>query len=93
MVDKHGFPLAVNITTANVHDSVGIIPALKDLSASGFHGASLGDSSYQGKALADVGQDLGSDINPAWGKVKNYGARGSLANMAFKGYIKTHYGT
>src|SRR3954471_24943317 len=29
LVDKHGFPLAVALSTANVHDCVGIIPALR----------------------------------------------------------------
>ena len=62
LVDKHGFPLAVHISTANVHDSIGIIPALKEVSANGFHGNVLGDTSYQGENLKTSGQDLGIEV-------------------------------
>ena len=30
-VDKYGFPLAINVSTANVHDSKGIVPVLHQL--------------------------------------------------------------
>jgi hypothetical protein len=50
VVDKQGFPLAVTISKANVHDTVGIVPALREASADGFRGTALGDLSYQGKS-------------------------------------------
>jgi transposase len=62
VVDKHGFPLAVTVSTANVHDTVGILPALKEVAAAGFQGAALGDSSYQGDKLKTAGADLGITV-------------------------------
>jgi hypothetical protein len=40
VVDKHGFPLAVNISKANIHDTVSIVPALREASADGFRESS-----------------------------------------------------
>jgi transposase len=57
VVDKHGFPLAVNISRANVHDTAGIVPALREASADGFRGK--GDLSYQGEKLQATGRSLG----------------------------------
>src|SRR3954453_24053051 len=73
LVDKHGFPLAVAISTANVHDCVGIIPALKEVSTSGFRGKVLGDTSYQGENLKTTGQDLGIEV-----ETKVCGAKGKF---------------
>jgi len=70
LVDKHGFPLAVPISTANVHDSIGIIPALKEVSANGFQGNVLGDTSYQGENLKTIGQDLGIEVEVCGAKGK-----------------------
>ena len=62
MVDKHGFPVAVNISKANVHDTVGIVPALREASADGFRGKALGDLSYQGEKLQTTGRSLGIEM-------------------------------
>src|SRR3954464_9618552 len=37
-VDKYGFPLAITVSTANVHDSKGIVPVLHQLAGRGFKG-------------------------------------------------------
>ena len=68
MVDKHGFPLAVNISTANVHDTVGIVPALREASADGFRGKALGDLSYQGEKLQATGRSLGIEVEAGGAK-------------------------
>jgi hypothetical protein len=60
-VDKYGFPLAINVSTANVHDSKGIVPVLHQLA--GFKGTALGDLSYRGERLA--GEALGITIQPS----------------------------
>jgi hypothetical protein len=62
-VDKYGFPLAINVSTANVHDSKGIVPVLHHLA--GFKGTALGDLSYRGQRLA--GEALGITIQPSAG--------------------------
>ena len=61
-VDEHGFPLSINISTANVHDSVGILPVLRNLNQQGFKGNALGDSSYKGPKLAKIAKALGINI-------------------------------
>src|SRR3954470_1190767 len=45
-VDKYGFPLAINVSPANSHDSKGIVPVLHQLADRGFKGTALGDLSY-----------------------------------------------
>jgi hypothetical protein len=62
-VDKYGFPLAINVSTANVHDSKGIVPVLHQLA--GFKGIALGDLSYRGQRLAS--EALGITIQPSAG--------------------------
>jgi transposase len=57
-VDKHGFPLAVDVAPANVHDTKGILPVLRRLAARGFRGTALGDLSYRGKKLAKAAAGL-----------------------------------
>jgi hypothetical protein len=49
-VDKYGFPLAINVSAANRHDSKGIVPVLHQLA--GFKGTALGDLSYRGERLS-----------------------------------------
>ncbi|GEM_PF-452676 len=49
-VDKHGFPSAIDISTANVHDTVGILPVIHE--RQGFQGTLLGGAGYRGKKLA-----------------------------------------
>jgi hypothetical protein len=62
-VDKYGFPLAITVSPANVHDSKGIVPVLHQLA--GFKGTALGDLSYRGQRLA--GEALGITIQPSAG--------------------------
>lgn len=70
VVDKHGFPLAVNISKANVHDTVGIVPALREASADGFRGKALGDLSYTGEKLHATGWSLGIEVETKAGGAK-----------------------
>jgi hypothetical protein len=62
-VDKYGFPLAINVSPANVHDSKGIVPVLHQLA--GFKGTALGDLSYRGQRLSKAGEALGITIQPS----------------------------
>jgi Transposase DDE domain len=62
-VDKYGFPLAITVSPANVHDSKGIVPVLHQLA--GFKGTALGDLSYRGQRLAS--EALGITIQPSAG--------------------------
>ena len=62
-VDKYGFPLAIHVSPANVHDSKGIVPVLHQLA--GFKGTALGDLSYRGQRLA--GEALGITLQPSAG--------------------------
>jgi hypothetical protein len=66
-VDKYGFPLAITVSTANVHDSKGIVPVLHQLAGRGFKGTALGDLSYRGQRLSKVGEPLGITIQPSAG--------------------------
>jgi transposase len=86
LVDKHGFPLAVHISTANVHDSIGIIPALKEVSANGFHGNVLGDTSYQGENLKTIGQDLGIEV-----ETKVCGAKGKFVPSEIRWVVERSF--
>jgi hypothetical protein len=60
-VDKYGFPLAIHVSAANMHDSKGIVPVLHQLA--GFKGTALGDLSYRGERLA--GEALGITLQPS----------------------------
>src|ERR671912_1917793 len=62
-LDKYGFPLAINVSPANRHDSKGIIPVLHQLA--GFKGTALGDLSYRGERLSKAGEALGITIQPS----------------------------
>lgn len=86
VVDKHGFPLGIHISTANTHDTVGIGPALTEIAAAGFQGAALGDSSYQGKPLADAGQGLGIDI-----KTKICGIKGQFVPTEIRWVVERSF--
>jgi hypothetical protein len=66
-VDKYGFPLAITVSPANVHDSKGIVPVLHQLAGGGFKGTALGDLSYRGQRLSKVGEPLGITIQPSAG--------------------------
>jgi hypothetical protein len=64
-VDKYGFPLAITVSPANVHDSKGIVPVLHQLA--GFKGTALGDLSYRGQRLSKAGEALGITVQPSAG--------------------------
>jgi transposase len=66
-VDKYGFPLAINVSLANRHDSKGIVPVLHQLAGRGFKGTALGDLSYRGQRLAKAGEALGITVEPSAG--------------------------
>src|SRR3954468_2360847 len=66
-VDKYGFPLAINVSPANVHDSKGIVPVLHQLAGRGFKGTALGDLSYRGQRLSKAGEALGITLQPSAG--------------------------
>ena len=51
-VDKHGLPLAIDVSPANLHDAKGILPVLGILASRGFRGHALGDLGYRGQKLA-----------------------------------------
>jgi hypothetical protein len=67
VVDKYGFPLAINVSPANRHDSKGIVPVLHQLDGRGFKGTALGDLSYRGERLSKTGEALGILIQPNTG--------------------------
>src|SRR3954452_13798352 len=62
-VDKYGFPLAITVSPANVHDSKGIVPVLHQLA--GFKGTALGDLSYRGQRLSKASEALGITLQPS----------------------------
>ena len=66
-VDKYGFPLAINVSPANRHDSKGIIAVLHQLAGHGFKGTALGDLSYRGQRLSKAGEALGITVQPSAG--------------------------
>src|SRR3954469_12984921 len=66
-VDKYGFPLAITVSPANVHDSKGIVPVLHQLAGRGFKGTALGDLSYRGQRLSKAGEALGITVEPSAG--------------------------
>lgn len=61
-VDKHGLPLALDVSPGNVHDARGIVPVLRQLAQQGFRGTALGDLGYRGRRLASAGTALGITI-------------------------------
>jgi transposase len=61
-VEKHGIPLAIDVSPANIHDTKGIVPVLRELAGQGFRGSALGDLGYRGKRLAKAGQKLGITV-------------------------------
>ncbi|MFS2012786.1 transposase [Azospirillum sp. CT11-132] len=49
-VEKHGIPLAIDATSANVHDTKGIVPVLRQLAGRGFQGPAIGDLGFAASA-------------------------------------------
>lgn len=60
--DKHGSPLALRVTAANVHDTVAALPVLDDLKQSHFTGTLVGDLGYRGKKLQAAARKRGMEI-------------------------------
>jgi transposase len=86
VVDKHGFPLAVTITTANVHDAVGIIPALREAANDGFRGTAQGDQSYRGEPCRKAGQNLGIEV-----EAKTSGSKGSFIPTGLRWVVERSF--
>lgn len=63
-VEKYGIPLAIDAAPANVHDTTGIAPVLRQLAGRGFQGPAIGDLGYRGERLAKAGAALGITIQP-----------------------------
>ncbi|HYG85974.1 MAG TPA: transposase [Azospirillum sp.] len=63
-VEKYRFPLAIDAPPANVHDTKGIVPVLRQLAGHGFQGPAIGDLGYRDKRLAKAGEALGITIQP-----------------------------
>jgi len=63
-VEKYGIPLAIDVTPANVHDTKGIVPVLRQLAGRGFRGPAIGDLGYRGERLANVAAALGIPVRP-----------------------------
>jgi putative transposase len=63
-VEKYGIPLAIDASSANVHDTKGIVPVLRQLAGRGFQGPAIGDLGYRGERLAKAGEALGITIQP-----------------------------
>jgi transposase len=61
-VEKHGTPLAIDVSPANTHDTKGIVPVLCELSGQGFRGSALGALGYRSKRLAKAGEKLGITV-------------------------------
>lgn len=63
-VEKYGLPLAIDASAANVHDTKGIVPVLRQLAGGGFHGPAIGDLGYRGERLAKAAAALGITVQP-----------------------------
>ncbi len=63
-VEKYDIPLAIDATPANVHDTKGIVPVLRQLAGGGFQGPAIGDLGYRGERLAKAAEALGITVRP-----------------------------
>jgi len=63
-VEKYGLPLAIDAMPANVHDTKGIVPVLRQLAGRGFQGPAIGDVGYRGERLAKAADALGIIVRP-----------------------------
>jgi transposase len=86
VVEKHGIPLAVHITAAHVHDTVGILPALQKVSSHGFRGKALGDLSYQGPKLREAAEALGIAV-----ETKASGTKGSFIPTGLRWIVERSF--
>ena len=64
-VDKYGFPLAINVSTANVHDSKGIVPVLHQLAGRGSRGPPWAISATGASGCPRPARRSASPSNPA----------------------------
>ncbi len=63
-VEKYGIPLAIDAAPANVHDTNGIVPVLRQLAGRGFRGPAIGDPGYRSERLANVSAAPGITVRP-----------------------------
>ncbi|MBP2316952.1 transposase [Azospirillum soli] len=63
-VEKYGIPLVIDATPANVHDTTGIVPVLRQLVENSFQGPAIGDLGYRRQRLARTAAALGIAIQP-----------------------------
>ena len=61
-VDKYGMPLAIDVSSANRHDTKATVPILRSLAEGGFQGAALAHLGYRGQRLAKAGELLGITV-------------------------------
>ena len=54
-VEKYGVPLAIDAAPANVHDTKGIVPVLREIAGRGFQGPAIGDLGYRGQRPVKAG--------------------------------------
>jgi transposase len=82
-VDKYGFPLGIDVSPANRHDTKGIVPVLRQLADGGFQGTALGDLGYRGERLAKASEALGITVEAIPSSGYSTGcAGGTLASLA-----------
>ncbi|HYF85022.1 IS5 family transposase [Azospirillum sp.] len=62
--EKYRIPLAIDAAPANVHDTKGIVPVLREIAGCGFQGPAIGDLDYRGERLANAGETLGITAQP-----------------------------
>jgi len=63
-VEKYGLPLAIDAAPANVHDTRGIVPELRQFAGRGFQGPAIGDLGYSGERLAKAAEAFGITVRP-----------------------------
>nr|WP_286208832.1 transposase [Azospirillum sp. A1-3] len=61
-VEKYGIPLAIDAASANVHDTRGIVPVLRQLAERGFQGPAIGDLGNRGERLAKAAEAFGITV-------------------------------
>jgi transposase len=86
VVDKPGFPLAVSLAKANVHDTLAIVPARRGAAADGFRGKALGDLSYPGDKLRATGRSLGIEV-----ETKAGGAKGTFIPTGLRWVVERSF--
>nr|WP_246307442.1 transposase [Azospirillum melinis] len=55
-VETYGIPLAIDATSATMHDTRGIVPVLRRFAGGGFQGPAIGDVGYRGERSAKAGK-------------------------------------